>query len=102
MKNFGNLPAHFCWEEKVDSETIIARFEPSRGVIAPKSEVQVYFSSTVYFGGNVDELFICDVEDLEIPLGFELHADAFGLNVCYEATDTSSQSLSLSPVVRSK
>jgi hypothetical protein len=29
----------FQWEEKADTESIIARFEPSRGTIAPKSEV---------------------------------------------------------------
>jgi hypothetical protein len=31
----------------------------------------------------IDELFLCDVEDLELPLGFEVKADAFGLNVVY-------------------
>jgi hypothetical protein len=30
---------------------------------------------------------MCDIDDVEIPLGFELHADAFGLNVTYETTD---------------
>lgn len=39
LKNFGNIPAQFCWEEKIDSDKIIARFEPTRGTIAPKSEV---------------------------------------------------------------
>lgn len=33
MKNYGNLPAIFNWEEKVDSDRIIARFEPQRGVL---------------------------------------------------------------------
>jgi hypothetical protein len=32
-------------------------------------------------------LFICNIDDLEIPLGFEFHADSFGLNVSYETTD---------------
>jgi hypothetical protein len=74
----------------VDQERIIARFEPSRGIIPPKSEVRIYFSATVYVGGNINELFICNIEDLEIPLGFELHADAFGLNVSYETTEDTS------------
>lgn len=77
----------FQWEEKIDADKIIARFEPSRGIIPPKSEVQIYFSATVFIGGNINELFICNIDDLEIPLGFELHADAFGLNVSYEMTD---------------
>ena len=49
--------------------------------------MRIYFSSTVYIGGNINELFVCNIDDLEIPLGFELHADAFGLNVSYETTD---------------
>ena len=34
----------------------------------------------------VNELFVCQIEDLEIPLGFELQADSFGLNVSHEIT----------------
>jgi hypothetical protein len=29
---------------------------------------------TVFYGGAIDELFMCDVEDLELPLGFEVKA----------------------------
>ena len=88
LKNYGNLPALFHWQEKIEPDRIIARFEPARGIVAPKSEVHIFFQATVYTGGNINELFICDVDDLELPLGFELHADAFGLNVTYETTDT--------------
>jgi hypothetical protein len=91
LRNYGNIPASFHWNEKVDSNSIIARFEPAKGIIPPKSEVAIYFSATIFIGGNIDELFICDIDDLEIPLGFELHADAFGLNVIYESTEESSQ-----------
>ena len=70
LKNYGNIPAQFHWEEKVDSERIVARFEPKRGVIAPKSEVRIQFQTTLYYGGIVDEIFVCHVDDLEIPLGF--------------------------------
>lgn len=34
-------------------------------------------------GGAIDELLMCDVEDLELPLGFEIKAEAYGLNVAY-------------------
>ena len=37
----------------------------------------------MFIGGAIDELLMCDVEDLELPLGFEVKADAFGLNVAY-------------------
>lgn len=49
---------------------------------------------TVYTGGNLNELFLCDIKDMEMPLGFEMHADAYGLNVSYEAQeDTQSNTL---------
>ncbi len=38
LKNYGNLPALFQWEEKLDGERIVARFEPARGTIPPKGE----------------------------------------------------------------
>jgi hypothetical protein len=42
-------------------------------------------------------LLICKVEDLEIPLGLEIHAESFGLNVAYETNDTQA---SISKTVR--
>jgi hypothetical protein len=57
--------------------------------------VQIYFSVTVFVGGNINELFICNIDDVEMPLGFEMNADAFGLNVSYECTDETTQALSL-------
>lgn len=42
---------------------------------------------TVYIGGNLNELFLCDIRDMELPLGFEMLADAYGLNVSYETTE---------------
>ena len=38
----------------------------------------------MYVGGELDLLFLCDVEDNELPLGFAVEADSFGLNVAYE------------------
>jgi len=59
------------------------RFEPSEGVIPPKSKLKVSFEFTVMTGGSINELVMCDVEDVELPLGFEIKADAYGLNVVY-------------------
>ena len=42
---------------------------------------------TVYKGGNLNELFLCDVRDMELPLGFEMLADSYGLNVSYETQE---------------
>ena len=75
------------WEEKYDQERVIARFEPMRGIIPPKSEVRINVNFLVYYGGKVDELLICSIEDIEIPLGIEFHAESFGLNVQYEISE---------------
>lgn len=83
LVNYGNLPVKFKWEEKNEKGRLIAAFEPSEGIIPPKSKARITFEMTVYFGGMIDELFMCDVEDLELPIGFEVKADAFGLNVVY-------------------
>jgi hypothetical protein len=77
------LPAKFKWEEINDPKRFIVKFEPSKGVIPPKSEVSISMEIIFYKGGQIDELILCDIEDLELPLGFEIKADAFGLNVAY-------------------
>lgn len=87
LKNYGNLPALFHWEEKADEEQVVAYFEPARGTIPPKGEVIVRFRYTVYVGGMMNEVFKCEIQDVEFPLGFELKADVFGLSVSYEVTD---------------
>lgn len=63
---------------------MIARFEPAKGTIPPKSSINIYFSMVVFIGGSIDELFICNIQDVELPLGFVVLGDAFGLNVSYE------------------
>ena len=35
------------------------------------------------------------MDDVELPLGFELNADAFGLNVSYETTEDTTAAMSL-------
>ena len=87
MVNFGNLPVTFKWEEVNDASRAVAKFEPKRGTIPPKSKVKINFELTMFIGGEIDELFLCDVEDMEMPLGFIVKADAFGLNVAYMTTE---------------
>lgn len=48
-------------------------------------------SVTVYTGGNLNELFLCDIQDMELPIGFEMLCDAYGLNVSYETQEDTSQ-----------
>jgi hypothetical protein len=84
LTNFGNIPAQFAFEERYDSEKAVIRFEPVRGILAPHTEMKVKVSFTVYYGGHVDELLICNVDDYEIPLGIAVTAESFGLNVAFE------------------
>tara|TARA_B100000519_G_C13800970_1_gene231137 strand:+ start:74 stop:337 length:264 start_codon:yes stop_codon:yes gene_type:complete len=61
LKNYGNLPAHFKWEQMNDPEKCIAQFEPGSGVIPPKTDIKIKMSVTVYTGGNLSELFLCNI-----------------------------------------
>tara|TARA_B110000285_G_C15124487_1_gene619273 strand:+ start:268 stop:948 length:681 start_codon:yes stop_codon:yes gene_type:complete len=88
LKNYGNLPAHFRWVQKNDLEKTVASFEPTSGVIPPRSEQKIKMEVTVFTGGNLNELFLCDIQDMELPVGFEMLADAYGLNVSYETQAT--------------
>ena len=56
-------------------------------MIPPKSEVKINMQFLVYYGGKVDELLVCNIEDIEIPLGIEVHAESYGLNVVYETNE---------------
>jgi len=94
LKNYGNLPAHFRWQQKNDPEKVICKFEPASGVIQPRGELKIKMSVTVYTGGNLNELFLCDIQDMELPIGFEMLADAYGLNVCYETQEDQAAALS--------
>ena len=81
------MPASFKWEDVNDPTHAIAKFEPRKGTIPPKSKIKINFELTMFIGGQIDELFMCDVDDMELPLGFLVKADAFGLNVAYMTTE---------------
>lgn len=83
MVNLGNIPINFNWNDLDDPKRAIANFTPKKGTIQPKQTQKISFDFTVFAGGEIDELALCDVEDTELPLGFEIKADAFGLNVAY-------------------
>ena len=39
---------------------------------------------TPYKGGRLSKIIVCDVEELESPLGFEIIGDVYGLSVIFE------------------
>jgi len=55
-------------------------------VIPPHSEVQVHVQFMVQYGGHVDELLVCSIDDIGVPLGFVVTAESFGLNVAFETS----------------
>lgn len=54
------------------------------GVIEPKSEIQIKFKFMVKLYGKFEFYFKCNVEALDLPIGFELTANVFGLDISYE------------------
>ncbi len=61
LVNYGNLPVYFNWEDVDDPDRAVARFEPKKGVIPPKNKVKITMELTVFMGGPIDELFMCDI-----------------------------------------
>lgn len=57
LKNYGNIPAKFQWNEKVIPDQIKVMFDPARGTIAPHSEFVVNVKLTSYIGGDLYEVF---------------------------------------------
>jgi len=61
LVNYGNLPVYFNWEDMDDPDRAVAHFEPKKGVIAPKKKVKISMELTVFMGGSINELFMCDI-----------------------------------------
>jgi hypothetical protein len=57
LKNYGNIPAKFCWSEVSDPEKMSVQFEPNNGTIAPHSEFVVNIKFTAFMGGDFQEIF---------------------------------------------
>ena len=79
--NVGNLSAKFDWD--MHAEDCNVRFEPSSGTIKAKSKLRVKVTITVSFAGDFNTVFICDIEGMDYPIGFELFSNVKGLEVTY-------------------
>lgn len=80
--NYGNIPAKFKWNP-IEREDLIFSFEPKEGVIPPLSELPIMCKFVAHWGEALNEILICDVEDIG-PIGFELKTPIEGLSVVYE------------------
>ena len=50
-------------------DEITTIIEPCKGVVKPKEEQLIIFTITFYKGGNLEELYICNVQGMDLPLG---------------------------------
>jgi len=80
----GNIPSYFEWEDCSNSEIIQTVLVPQKGVIEPKSDIHIKLKFVVKLFGKFSFYFKCNVEALDIPIGFELKADVYGLDISYE------------------
>lgn len=85
LQNLGNIPTKFKWSP-VYKENLIATFEPCEGEIAPKKDLIIKVTLKPILGGKLEEIFICECEGLEYPLGFEINTIVYGLSVDFELT----------------
>jgi hypothetical protein len=49
--------------------------EPTRGIVKARSHQPIKMTFTFFKGGNIEELLVCNVEDMEMPLGFLLKSN---------------------------
>ena len=82
--NPSNLPIHFKWDNVFEVDKLSAEFEPNTGVIAPHGKVDVNFKIVYFFLSSVDDMFICHIEELDIPLGVVVQGTVIGLDIGYE------------------
>ena len=81
MMNVGNLSAKFNWDNTAEDCNV--RFEPSSGTIKAKSKLRISVIITIAVAGEFDSVFVCDVEGMDYPIGFELFSNVKGLEVSY-------------------
>jgi len=55
--------------------------------VPPKTNLPIKFSIKPKVGGILEEIFVCNVEGVDLPLGFEFRTKVLGLSVEYELID---------------
>ena len=56
LKNYGNIPTKFLWNEKTIPDKLKIQLELARGTIAPHFEFVINIKLTAYLGGNLNEI----------------------------------------------
>ncbi len=92
LQNLGNIPTKFRWlgrlrdwkpedqeqvgdfiTKKEKEEELEFWFEPKEGIIGGKEEMNVKFFLKPLKGGRLEEVFICECDGMEYPIGFEIN-----------------------------
>lgn len=85
--NPSNLPVHFEWENINIPDELFVEFYPQSGVVNPKSSFSIKYKIIYYKSGLVDNLLICNIREMDIPLGIVIQGRVTGLDILYELTD---------------
>lgn len=84
LRNLGNIPTDFEWEDINHDDIIQSAVQPKSGTLEPKSEILIKFKFIVKLYGKFSFLFKCNLSACDLPLGFRLDTQVFGLDVYYE------------------
>jgi len=82
--NPSNLPIHFKWDNVFEADKLSAEFEPNTGEIPPHGKVDINFKIVYFFLSAVDDMFVCHIEEMDIPLGVVVQGIVIGLDIGYE------------------
>ena len=87
--NPSNLPIHFKWDNVFEAEKLTAEFEPNEGVINPHSKIDITYKIVYFFLATIDDLFVCHIKEMDIPLGIVVQGEVIGLDIAYLYTQQS-------------
>jgi len=82
--NPSNLPIHFKWDNVFEADKLSAEFEPNTGVVPPHGKIDINFKIVYFFLSTVDDMFVCHIEEMDIPLGIVVKGEVIGLDIGYE------------------
>jgi len=91
--NPSNLPIHFKWDNVFEVDKLSAEFEPNTGEIPPHGKVDINFKIIYFFLSSVDDMFICHIDELDIPLGVVVQGTVIGLDIGYEVLPESYEAI---------
>jgi len=91
--NPSNLPVHFKWDNVFEVDKLTAEFEPNTGEVPPHGKIDINFKIVYFFLSSVDDLFICHIDELDIPLGVNVQGTVIGLDIGYEVLPESYEAI---------